>query len=245
MKKIKGGSKMKGLSIKVFADGAVIEDMVKAYETGDIKGFTTNPSLMKKAGIQDYEAFAKDVIQKIPDLPISFEVFEDDFDLMEKEAHKIASWGENVYIKIPIINTKGESSAPLIHKLSKCGYSLNITAILTLDQVRETMDAFELGTKNIVSVFAGRMADAGVDPIPYMKEAATICHEKPGTELLWASSRELYNIFQAEECGSDIITCTPAILSKLPNIGKDLYQLSLETVQGFNKDVKSLGYSVL
>ncbi|MBS4174264.1 transaldolase [Bacillus sp. FJAT-49736] len=236
---------MEELNIKIFADGAVIEDMLTAKRTGIIKGFTTNPSLMKQAGITSYKDFAKQVLQEINDLPVSFEVFADDFDSMEKEARKIGSWGENVYIKIPITNSKGESSIPLIRKLSASGLSLNVTAILTIDQVRESVNAFHPGTRNIVSVFAGRIADSGIDPVPYMREAAYICHEKNGTELLWASTRELYNIFQAEDCGCDIITCTPAIIKKLPNIGKDLKQISLETVQMFHKDIQSLGYSIL
>lgn len=236
---------MSNLNVKIYADGAVIEDMLKAYNSGVIKGFTTNPSLMKQAGIKDYETFAREAVRNIPDMSISFEVFSDDFDVMEQEARKIASWGENVYIKIPITNSRGESSIPLIKKLSSLGFSLNVTAILTIKQVRETVDAFTPGTKNIVSVFAGRMADAGVDPIPYMKESKEICSEKEGTELLWASCRELFNIFQAEECGCDIITCTPAILAKLPNVGKDLEVISLETVQMFNRDIQALGYSII
>lgn len=231
--------------IKIYADGANIEEMEKAYKSETIKGFTTNPSLMKKAGIQHYETFAKEVVKKIPDRSISFEVFADDFITMGLEAAKIASWGENVYIKIPITNSQGKSSIPLINSLSKKGYSLNVTAILTLDQVRETVKAFEPGTENIVSVFAGRIADSGVDPMPIMKEASRICKEKEGTELLWASPREVLNIFQAEECGCDIITCTPAILNKLAGVGKSLNQISLETVQMFTEDVKKLGYSII
>ncbi|MEC0092031.1 transaldolase [Paenibacillus macquariensis] len=236
---------MEKLKIKIYADGAVVEDMLEAYRTGNIKGFTTNPTLMKQAGIRDYEQFAKEVLQNIPDRPISFEVFSDDFAVMEEEAKKIASWGTNVYIKIPITNSVGETSIPLIRKLSGLGYSLNITAILTLTQVRETVNAFTQGTTNVVSVFAGRMADSGVDPVPVMKEAAAICHAKVGTELLWASPRELLNIFQADQCGCDIITCTPAILGKLPNVGKRLEQISLETVQMFSKDIQMLGYSIV
>ncbi|WP_144406991.1 transaldolase [Paenibacillus sp. IHBB 10380] len=236
---------MENLKIKIYADGAVVEDMLEAYRSGNIKGFTTNPTLMKQAGIRDYEEFAKEVLQNIPDRPISFEVFSDDFAVMEEEAKKIAGWGVNVYIKIPITNSRGETSIPLIRKLSGLGYSLNITAILTLTQVRETVNAFAQGTTNVVSVFAGRMADSGVDPVPVMKEAAAICHAKAGTELLWASPRELLNIFQADQCGCDIITCTPAILSKLPNVGKGLEQISLETVQMFSKDIQMLGYSIV
>ncbi|RDW15341.1 transaldolase [Oceanobacillus chungangensis] len=236
---------MENLRVKLYADGAVIEEMVDAYERGTIKGFTTNPSLMKKAGITEYETFAKQAINKIPDMPISFEVFSDDFEIMEKEAEKIASWGENVYVKIPISNSIGESSLPLIQSLSEKGISLNVTAILTMEQVRETVAAFAEGTNNIVSVFAGRIADSGIDPIPLMKEAAQVCKQKKGTELLWASSRELLNIFQAEECECDIITCTQEILNKLPNVGKSLEQISLETVQMFSKDSKELGFSII
>ncbi|WP_220041027.1 transaldolase [Niallia circulans] len=233
------------LNVKIYADGAVLSDMLDAYSSGIIRGFTTNPSLMKKAGIKDYEAFAVEVLHHIPDLPISFEVFSDDFAVMEKEAEKINSWGENVYIKIPITNSIGESSIPLIQKLSRKGMQLNITALLTLDQVEETVAAFTPGTKNIVSVFAGRIADSGIDPIPTMKEAAKICKRKEGTELLWASSRELLNIMQAEECGCSIITCSPDILKKLENVGKDLKAISLDTVKMFNKDVQELGYSII
>ncbi|MDM8102772.1 transaldolase [Oceanobacillus oncorhynchi] len=233
------------LNIKLYADGAIIDEMVESYHGEIIKGFTTNPSLMKKAGITDYEAFAKEALRKIPDMPISFEVFSDDFNVMEKEANKIASWGENVYVKIPISNSHGDSSIPLIKKLSEQGIQLNVTAIFTINQVRETVNAFSEGTSNIVSVFAGRIADTGVDPMPLMKEAAQICHHKKGVELLWASSRELLNIYQAEKCDCDIITCTPDILKKLPNIGKKPKQLSLETVQMFSTDSKELGFSII
>lgn len=236
---------MKDLKIKLFADGAVLEEMISAYKEGVVKGFTTNPSLMKKAGITDYVSFAKEVITHIPDLPISFEVFTDNFDQMIREAEEIASWGDNVYVKIPITNSYGELSIPLIKDLSKKAVKLNVTAILTLEQVQQVVDAFAPGTHNIVSVFAGRIADTGIDPIPTMKKTAEICHQKPNTELLWASSRELLNIFQAEECNCDIITCTPDILRKLSNVGKDLTQLSLETVQMFSKDSKDLGFSIL
>ncbi|MCU9613134.1 transaldolase [Caldibacillus lycopersici] len=236
---------MKAFKIKIYADGAVLEDMLTAYQKGVVSGFTTNPSLMKKAGVTNYVAFAKEVLAAIPDLPISFEVFSDDFAIMQREAEEIASWGNNVYVKIPITNAFGDSSIPLIQELSKKGIKLNVTAIFTLEQVRATVDAFAPDTENIVSVFAGRIADTGVDPIPTMKAAAEICREKPGTELLWASSRELLNIFQAEASNCDIITCTPEILNKLSNVGKDLEQLSLETVQMFSKDSAALGFTVL
>ena len=233
------------LTIKVYADGAEIDKMVAAYETGKITGFTTNPSLMKKAGITSYTDFAKAALEKITDLPISFEVFADDFETMEKEAEKIARFGKNVYVKIPITNTKGESAVPLIKKLSEKGLSLNVTAILTIQQVEETVAAFKEGTTNIVSVFAGRAADTGVDPMPLMQASAKECHTKPGTELLWASSREVLNIFQAQEAGADIITCTPEIINKMSMIGMDLNELSLDTVRMFNRDIKTLGYSIL
>ncbi|MFD2696361.1 transaldolase, partial [Sporolactobacillus shoreicorticis] len=210
-----------------------------------VSGFTTNPSLMKKAGVKDYVGFAKEVVEKIPDLPLSFEVFADDFETMEKEAEKIHSFGKNVFIKIPITNTKGESSIPLIKKLEDKGYSLNITALLTIKQVEETVAALNPDVENIVSVFAGRIADTGRDPIPYMKQAVAICTSKKGANLLWASSRELFNVYEADRLGVDIITCTPEIITKLKKVGKTLEQVSLDTVKAFNKDIQSLGYTIL
>ena len=237
--------KFEDLKVTVYADGADIEGMKEEYKKGYVKGFTTNPTLMKKAGVKDYVSFAKEAIKEIPDLPLSLEVFADDFETMEKEADVIAALGDNVYVKIPITNSKGESSIPLIKKLSAKGIKINATAILTLDQVRSVVDAFEPGTKNIVSVFAGRILDTGVDAMPIMKEVTEICKSKPGNLSLWASCRELYNIIQADQCGTDIITVTNNILAKLPNLGKDLTQLSLETVQMFVNDGKSLGFSIL
>lgn len=237
--------KFEDLKVTVYADGADIEAMKEEYRKGYVKGFTTNPTLMKKAGVKDYVTFAKEAVKEIPDLPLSFEVFADDFDTMEKEAEYISSLGKNVFVKIPITNSKGESSVPLIKKLSSKGIKINATAILTLEQVRSVVDAFAEGTENIVSVFAGRILDTGVDAVPVMKEVTEICKAKPGTLSLWASCRELYNIIQADQCGTDIITVTNNILAKLPNLGKDLTQLSLETVQMFVNDGKSLGYSIL
>ena len=237
--------KFEDLKVTVYADGADIEAMKEEYKKGYVKGFTTNPTLMKKAGVKDYVTFAKEAIKEIPDLPLSLEVFADDFDTMEKEAEFISGLGDNVYVKIPITNSKGESSVPLIKKLSAKGIKINATAILTLDQVRSVVDAFADGTQNIVSVFAGRILDTGVDAVPIMKEVTDICKKKPCTLSLWASCRELYNIIQADQCGTDIITVTNNILAKLPNLGKDLTQLSLETVQMFVNDGKSLGYSIL
>ena len=237
--------KFEDLKITLYADGADIEGMKEEYRKGFVKGFTTNPTLMKKAGVKDYVTFAKEAVKEIPNLPLSLEVFADDFETMEKEAEVIANLGEHVYVKIPITNSKGESSIPLIKKLSAKGLKLNVTAILTLEQVRETVDAFAEGTSNIVSVFAGRIMDTGVDAVPVMKEVTKLCKSKPGTMSLWASCREVYNIIQADECGTDIITVTNPLLAKLPNLGKDLTTLSLETVQMFVRDGQSLGYSIL
>ncbi len=221
--------------IKIFADGADLNEMIRIYNEGIAQGFTTNPTLMKKAGVKDYETFAKSILKEIPNLPISFEVFSDDFDKMEIEAKKIASWGNNIYVKIPITNTKGESSFSLIKRLSNDGIKLNITAILTLHQVRHIFPA--LSGDNIISIFAGRIADTGRNPIPIMRNAKYEI-QLSNTKLLWASCREVYNIVQAEKCGCDIITVTPDILKKLPMLGKDLEELSLETVRMFYNDSK-------
>jgi transaldolase len=235
---------LKDLHVKLFADGADINDMKKAYKEGIVKGFTTNPTLMRKANVMDYEAFAKEVLREITDLPISFEVFSDEFDVMERQARKIASWGQNVNVKIPITNTKGESSVGLIRRLSGDGIALNVTAILTLEQVEAVAEAISLETNTIVSVFAGRIADTGRDPVPYMQKAADILKSNRNAELLWASSRELLNIFQADSCGCRIITVTNDILKKLAMIGKDLEELSLDTVKMFYKDALSAGYNI-
>ena len=237
--------KLEDLKVKIFADGADVKEMLSLYKEGKVQGFTTNPSLMKKAGVTDYKAFAKEVVKSIPDMPLSFEVFADDFETMEKEAEIIRALGENIYIKIPIINSKGESSAALINKLSSRGYSLNITAIFTLEQVRLAVDALSEGTKNIISVFAGRIADTGRNPEEIMIKSREICREKEGTELLWASCRELYNIVEADRLGCDIITVGNDILSKLNGFGKDLEEASLDTVKGFVKDAKALGFTIL
>jgi len=232
------------IKIKLFADGADIYFMKKVYQSGMVKGFTTNPTLLKKRGIVDYEGFARQVLAEITDLPVSFEVFADDFDGMEREARKIASWGDNVYIKIPVTNTRGESSIPLIKKLSADGLPLNVTAVLTLDQVREIFTSLPVGVKSIVSVFAGRIADTGRDPVPVMKSAASILKPNPDIELLWASSRELLNIFQAQYCGCHIITVTSNIIKKLSLVGKELRELSLETVRAFHQDARAAGYKI-
>lgn len=231
--------------IKIFADGADINGMKEMYSEGYVSGFTTNPSLMKKAGVVNYEDFAIKVVREIKNLPLSFEVFSDDFDTMEKEARKIGSWADNIYIKIPITNTKGESSTTLIKRLSADGLKVNITAILTEQQIVEAAEAITPGVGAYISVFAGRIADTGVNPIPIMRETAEICKKVDKLESLWASTRELYNIFQAQECGVDIITVTNDILKKLPMVGKDLQKLSLETVNMFYDDAKSLGYKIV
>ena len=233
------------LSIKVYSDGAVLETMLKDLNSGLVSGFTTNPSLMKKAGITSYIGFAKEVLKDIKEFPVSFEVFADDIETMEKEAEKIASLGENVYVKIPVTNSKGESTVDLMKRLAAKGVKINATAIFTLEQVREVVGALKAGTPGIVSVFAGRIADTGVDPVPIMKEALSICRQKDGVELLWASPRETYNIYQADELGVDIITCTSDLILKLSLNGKDLTEYSLETVQMFLKDSTSLGFKIL
>lgn len=233
------------LSIKVYSDGAVLETMLKDLNSGLVSGFTTNPSLMKKAGITSYIGFAKEVLKDIKEFPVSFEVFADDIETMEKEAEKIASLGENVYVKIPVTNSKGESTVDLMKRLAAKGVKINATAIFTLEQVREVVGALKAGTPGIVSVFAGRIADTGVDPVPIMKEALDICRQKDGVELLWASPRETYNIYQADELGVDIITCTSDLIQKLSLNGKDLMEYSLETVQMFLKDSTSLGFKIL
>ncbi|HEP1467555.1 TPA: transaldolase [Streptococcus pyogenes] len=235
----------KKLNIKVFSDGAVLETMLKDLQTGLVTGFTTNPSLMKKAGISSYIGFAKEVLAKITDYPVSFEVFADDLASMEKEAEKIASLGDNVYVKIPVTTSTGESTCPLIQKLSAKGIKLNVTAIFTIEQTQAVVDHLTAGVPAIVSVFAGRIADTGVDPMPIMEEALRICRQKEGVELLWASPRETYNIYQADQLGVDIITCTTDLIAKLPLQGKDLKDYSLETVQMFLKDSTSLGFKIL
>lgn len=230
--------------IKLFADGADLNGMVELYDEGSVSGFTTNPTLMRRAGVKNYEEFAKAALKTIPDLPISFEVFSDELDGMEREARKIAGWGENVYVKIPITNTKGESRTALIRKLSDDGLALNITAILTIEQVKLVSKALSPATPSIVSVFAGRISDTGRDPIPIMKESASVLRSNSNTELLWASTRELLNLVQAESCGCHIITITNDILRKVPMLGKNLKELSLDTVKMFYNDAQGAGYEI-
>ncbi len=235
---------VKDLKVKLFADGAEKKSMLELYANPLIQGFTTNPTLMRKAGIQDYEAFARDILAAIPDRSISLEVFADDFDEMERQARLIASWGKNVYVKIPVTTTKSEPAYDLIRRLSQAGICLNITALMTLGQVRDVAAALAGGAPSYVSVFAGRVADTGRDPVPLMAAAVEMVSVHPGMELIWASPRELLNIFQADAVGCHIITATPDILQKLSSVGKDLLEFSLDTVKMFHTDATKSGFSV-
>ena len=237
-------SDLKKLKVKLFADGADLAGMKEMAANPMIKGFTTNPTLMRKAGITDYRAFARDVLAAIPDRPVSFEVFADDFGSMESQALEIASWGKNVNVKIPVTNTKKEFAGALIERLSKAGVALNVTAVMTLDQVERITARLDAKTPAIISVFAGRIADTGVDPMPIMQKSVQVMKAKPKAELIWASPRELLNVFQADAVGCHIITATNDILKKLALVGKDLDRYSLETVEMFYKDAKAAGYAI-
>lgn len=232
------------LNVKIYADGADIKHILSLANNPLIKGFTTNPSLMRAAGVTDYEGFARDLLAQVQTHPISFEVFADDLSSMEAQARQIASWGKNVYVKIPVTNTKGESTEPVISRLSNDGIALNVTAILTLDQVKCVTDALCVNTPAVVSIFAGRIADTGVDPIPLMLASKEVMQSKPKAEMLWASTRELLNIFHAEQAKSDIITVPHSMLQKLDLIGKNLVTYSLETVQMFYKDATASAYNI-
>jgi len=232
------------LKVKLFADGADKAGMVEMYRKPFVKGFTTNPTLMRKAGISDYRGFAREILAAIPDRPISFEVFSDEFDEMERQAREIATWGENVYVKIPVSNTRREMAYDLVRALSHEGVKVNVTAMLTLDQVRNVADALKGGAPANVSVFAGRIADTGVDPVPIMAESVRILEDMPNAELIWASPRELLNVFQADSIGCHIITATNDILKKLDLIGKDLADYSLDTVKMFFNDARAAGFSL-
>jgi len=232
------------LRIKIFADGADIKAMRDAAANPLIKGFTTNPTLMRAAGVRNYKAFAQEVLAAIPDRPISFEVFADDFPTMEDQAREIDSWGKNVYVKIPVSNTRGDFSGPLIATLSRAGVKLNVTAVMTLDQVARVGEALAVNTPAVVSVFAGRIADTGRDPVPHMRRALELLRNRPKAELLWASPRELLNIFQADEIGCHIITVTGDHLKKLPLVGKDVSEYSRDTVAMFYKDAIAAKYVI-
>jgi transaldolase len=232
------------MRIKIFMDGANLDDMLKLKKETFIKGFTTNPTLMRKAGISDFESYCRHILKEIPDMPISFEVFADDYEEMKRQAHKITSWGENVYVKIPIMNTKRVSSISLIRELSSEGIKLNITAIMTAEQVRNVIDALSKTTSTFVSVFAGRIADTGVDPLPIMIKCMELVKTNPMAELLWASPREVFNLYQAEKIGCHIITMVPELIAKIPLNGKSLDEYSLETVQMFYSDAVKAGYKL-
>jgi transaldolase len=232
------------LKVKIFADGADYDGIVELSRNPMIKGFTTNPSLMRKAGVDDYEEFAHRVLSAVRDRPVSFEVFADDFATMAEQARTIASWAPNVNVKIPVTNTKGHPASELLRALSSEGVVLNVTAIFTLDQVRAVADALDPATPAIASVFAGRIADTGVDPIPHMLACRQILGSRPKAELLWASTREFLNIFHAEECGCDIITVPNEFLAKLDLVDKDLLEYSRETVQSFHRDAIAAAYRI-
>jgi transaldolase len=234
--------KRSGLKIKLYSDGADKEAMLEMYANPLVSGFTTNPTLMRKSGVSDYRSFAREILQLIPDRPISFEVFADEFAEMEQQALEIASWGENVIVKIPVTNTRGQSSVSLLRWLSGAGVKLNVTALLTLDQVRTVAEVLGGGPPCKISVFAGRIADTGRDPVPVMAAAVELLRPYPNLELIWASPRELLNIFQANSVGCHIITATTDVLKKLSLIGKDLHEFSLETVKMFYEDARKAGY---
>lgn len=230
--------------IKIFADGADLSSIELLHKNPLIKGFTTNPTLMRKSNVKDYRVFAVDVLGIVNDRPVSFEVLSDDFETMEKQALQISSWGENVYVKIPITNTRGDDAGPLVRSLANAGVKVNVTALTTTRQVEHIVNFLADDTPSCVSIFAGRIADTGRDPIPLMAEALTVLRKKPFAELIWASPRELLNVFQAESIGCHIITVTNDILAKLPIIGKDLDEFSMETVQMFYRDAVQAGFNI-
>ena len=232
------------LNIDIYADGADINSILELIKNPIIKGITTNPTLMRKAGVENYELFARKLLDLVTDIPVSLEVFADDLDEMMRQAEKISSWGENVFVKIPVMNTKGNSTNTIIKKLSDQNIPLNITALMTIKQVEETVNNLNSDTPSIISVFAGRIADAGIDPMPIMKTCNSLIKHHPKCQLLWASSRELLNVIQANECGCHIITVDHGILKKLPTIGKDLEIFSRETVQMFYDDAVKSGFTL-
>jgi transaldolase len=232
------------LAVKIFADGADLAGMLALYRQPFIKGFTTNPTLMRQAGVSDYRRFAREVVQAIPDRPISFEVFSDDFDEMERQALEIASWGDNLYVKIPVTNSRRESGCDLVRRLSHQGVKVNVTALFSLAQVSDVAAAVACGAPACVSVFAGRVADTGYDPVPLMTAAVEMLRIAPNAELIWASPRELFNVFQADAIGCHIITVTSDILKKLSLIGRDLEDYSLDTVKMFLKDATLAGFAL-
>ena len=232
------------LRIKIFADGADLDDIKRLAADSRIQGFTTNPTLMRAAGVTDYAGFARDAIAAVSGRPISFEIFADDFDAMKAQAREIATWGPNVYVKIPVTNSVGEFTGSVISSLSAAGVKLNVTAVMTLEQVDDIATALAPDVPAVVSVFAGRIADTGIDPVPHMEAALGRLATRPKAELLWASPRELLNVFQADAIGCHIITATVGVLKKLDLVGKDLRDYSLETVQMFLRDATKAGYSI-
>jgi len=232
------------LRVKIFADGANKESIFSRYSDPSIAGFTTNPTLMRKSGVTDYEEFANDVLSVVKEKPICFEVFSDDWSEMESQARVISSWGPNVVVKVPITNTKGEFSQAVVEKLVHDGVKLNVTAMTTFEQVRRVTPLLSKGRGGIVSVFAGRIADNGKDPLPVMKHCVDFLKQHHGVELLWASPREIYNLVQAEEVGCHIITITEDLLKKLPLLGKDLTAVSLDTIKMFHDDASAAGYHI-
>jgi len=232
------------ITTKIFADGADLDSILKLAGDPIIQGFTTNPTLMWKAGLTDYEEFAQRLLERITDKPISFEVFADDEDEMRRQAMKLAAWGDNVYVKIPVTTTKGTPMAPLVRELSEGGVQVNVTALFTTSQVELIAAAVKDGARSCVSVFAGRIADAGVDPLPIMSRSVDILADAPRAELIWASPREVLNLVQADSVGCHIITMTGDLLAKVPGLGKDLDQFSLETVQMFHRDAASAGFTL-
>lgn len=230
------------LRVKLFADGANIAEMLALYRLPYIRGFTTNPTLMHKAGVRNYASFAQDVLTAIPDRPISFEVFSDEFCEMEQQARQIAAWGPQVYVKVPVTDTRGRPAFDLIHRLSHSGVRVNVTAVMTVPQVARAADALRGGAPSSISVFAGRIADTGLDPVPVLQRALAIVRAEPSVEVIWASPREVLNIFQADAVGCHIITVTADILKKLDLIGKDLEAFSLDTVRMFRDDAVKAGF---
>jgi transaldolase len=236
--------RLSDLKVKIFGDGADKSAILDLYAKPYIQGFTTNPTLMRKAGIRDYESFARDLLEAVPDRPISFEVFADDFDEMERQARRIATWGPNVFAKIPITNTRRESSVPLLRHLTNEGLQLNVTALMPLHQVCAAAEAMGGGPPCYISVFAGRIADTGVDPVPLMAKAVELLAAAPNLQLIWASPRELLNIFQADQIGCHVITVTSDLLRKLDGVGKDLDEYSLDTVRMFHEDARVSGFEL-
>ena len=235
---------VKGLRVQIFADGAELPGIVEMSRNPLIKGFTTNPTLMRRAGISDYREFARAVLLAVPGRPVSFEVFSDDFAEMEEQAHEIASWGDNVNVKIPVTNTRGEFSGALIQRLARTGVHINVTAVMTTGQVGQILECLPREAKAFISVFAGRIADTGRDPVPLMAAAIELLRPFPNAQLIWASPRELLNVFQADAVGCHIITATNDLLAKLPVVGKELLAYSLETVQMFRRDAVQAGFTI-